>query len=504
MSKQIKNIAELTGNSSKAKGYKVKEVALNSFICDWNKKTVGELWVQTHNISGINLRHMDQETSKFLNVQNHEILRRDEVERIIELLYGDSDMELSRNEKRVREALRASLWDNVLEIPQASKLISFVNTKRFFMFGEKCIIIPRCLMSNSRKSKRLNDLNIRLVNAAIAFVEADKMNDGKEKQEAMRKFWITFNGIKLRIASMLFSKDFKQLYQLKFNGYTAVALTEFCGLNDVYVPEEYAKEHGLNTGDKCIMYRDPVQNLMVVTRIAGFTTDGTIRMNSLVFTYLGGDHDGDKVNIVPIKVLIFKNRKFFRGINKSDFWKSANRLLPSNVLADQELSKLIEGELPADKHYKERVYSTKELLDESSKSQKFIKPLSIEDYLKNQKETVMNMRTVSEGTGVAGSFCNHVMEAADIFGEDLVVTRKTCNDIQQAALDSKHSVATGRKGFKDTPWAQIAALFNNNKKLSKMSEQGIVDEIINIMNGKTKVEVNDQGEGYVDLTSLIK
>lgn len=472
MSKQIEKRNTITEEAPVIKRY----------IFDWDLQSRGEIWTPNENLTAPNLDRLTDENDEFLNLRDHEWWETDEIDRIIGLIDGTKS-NMTKDERSFQRILRNALWNNELELDTASQLVKFINNKRVLDIGDSMVIIPRCLVSEENADKMLCDFNIRLLNIAITYrkieIGTKSGMDVFELNELKDRFYGQLNALKFRISAGIFSKDFKKMYQMKFNGYTSVALTDFLDLDEVYIPNWYAKKHKIRIGDTCLMFRHPIQNIFIAVKVAGFTGDGTIRVNSLVFTWLGGDHDGDKVEIVPVKVLIKDNEEFFGDGRKEAFLEEIERLLPSNICKDAELSELIPGE-PTEEDYELEIYSLEEMLDASEKSQKYVDEIDTNSYLENQKGTVLNMRTVKDGTGIAGFFCNNLMETTELAGEDLITARNICNIIQQAALDSKHDAATG-KGYEATVWAKIATLFNNTYGLKQLTEQGIVEKLIDIM-----------------------
>jgi len=87
------------------------------------------------------------------------------------------------------------------------------------------------------------------------------------------------------------------------------------------------------------------------------------------------------------------------------------------------------------------------------------------DYLNNYSQTVLNMLTVKDGTGHAGSFAIWSVEIASVAGLDVPLGREIANIFQRKALDSKH--IQGKGGYKESPWYKICELrYNLNYHLS--------------------------------------
>lgn len=133
-----------------------------------------------------------------------------------------------------------------------------------------------------------------------------------------------------------------------------------------------------------------------------------------------------------------------------------------------------------------------EMLQESKKSVKFLTKRNEEEILQNQLETVLNMRTVKEGTAFAGSFANWLFEIARNNHLNLTMARKLGDLIQQKALDSKH--VTGGDGFRDSEWYKIVELKQTDYK---SSPEKIEEKIKKILAGEkiNKIEnYNDEFE----------
>ena len=129
-----------------------------------------------------------------------------------------------------------------------------------------------------------------------------------------------------------------------------------------------------------------------------------------------------------------------------------------------------------------------DMLHESKKSMKYAGKINEQDYLDNQASTVLNMRTVKEGTAFAGAFANWIFEKARVHGYDLVLARHLGDLIQQEALDSKHT--TGGKGFMDSQWYKLVSLKNS---CYRDNYDEILKKIEQIMNN-TYVEPEDKDD----------
>ena len=127
------------------------------------------------------------------------------------------------------------------------------------------------------------------------------------------------------------------------------------------------------------------------------------------------------------------------------------------------------------------------MLQASKKSMKYAKEVKGEDYIDNQSSTVLNMRTVKEGTAFAGGFANWLFEISRNNGLDLITARKIGDLIQQESLDSKHTI--GGNGFADSKWFKIV---NLRKTSYKKCIKEIEEEIKSILNEKEESPVINQ------------
>ncbi|MGL5316244.1 MAG: hypothetical protein ACRC92_23500 [Peptostreptococcaceae bacterium] len=125
-------------------------------------------------------------------------------------------------------------------------------------------------------------------------------------------------------------------------------------------------------------------------------------------------------------------------------------------------------------------------IKESAKSEKYYKEAP--DYLEEQTDNILGMRTVKEGTAFAGAFCNWIMEVASVNEMDLVPARNISNNFQREALDSKST-----KGglFSETAWFKIIQL--KNSVTSNDSTEDIERKIIAILNGES-IEIEKKSD----------
>lgn len=139
-----------------------------------------------------------------------------------------------------------------------------------------------------------------------------------------------------------------------------------------------------------------------------------------------------------------------------------------------------------------------DILHESKKSMNYINN-SRPDYTTNHLENVKNMLTVKEGTALAGSFCNLIMEVARNYNLDMEIARGISNRFQRVALDSKHT--TGVKTYTDLPWHKLRdLLFDPAYNLKNMPEERILEIINNIIDtGDAQIKIDCNTDNYEDV-----
>ena len=113
-------------------------------------------------------------------------------------------------------------------------------------------------------------------------------------------------------------------------------------------------------------------------------------------------------------------------------------------------------------------------------------------YKDNMLETALNMRTVKEGTAIAGAFAIWVVETASVVGADMHLAREIANKMQRASLDAKHS--QGDNGYKSATWAKICEVANTIDRHS--SEKDILERIISICEEKESSTSNTSNESF--------
>lgn len=415
------------------------------------------------------------------NWKKYEVLSEEEVAKIVELT----------NHEIVGNLVKSMIWDNELEIPEIKELIDLLNLKRLFKYNidgeDYAIILPS---KRNITEGRLNHMNNMLLKCGIAYCEYKNAPEDMKK-DLLTKFMNTRHKLMLAIESNIFSKNFKEMYRMKFEGVSGVCLTGNVSINGIMIPKWYAKKHNIEIGDLVIVYRDPVQNMILALKVEGFT-ENEMRVHSQVFTWLNGDHDGDKIQAIPLKVFLEVNKEFID--NEQDIINEVIDLLPSNLLnkekfpnmlsnANMEFIETEEIETPS---------SMLDMLHQSEKSMKYADKIVEQDYLDNQASTVLNMRTVKEGTAFAGSFANWIFDSVKNADGDLELARHLGDMFQQEALDSKHT--TGGKGFMDSEWYKIVSL---RYSCYRDSYNIIEDKIKAILeNPDTAVENDDYNDDF--------
>lgn len=410
--------------------------------------------------------------------KNYEVLTEEDISSLVELTMDEN----------IGVYISGLLYDNVLEIPEIASLIDLLNLKRLFKYSldgeDYYLVLPS---KREITSGVLNHMNSMLIKVAKAYYEYAK-SDIEEKDDRYAMFMNLRHKLVLMIESEVFSKDFKKLYRMKFKGITGVCLTGNVSINGIQIPLWYAKKYGIQIGDIGIVFRDPVQNLIIALQVEGFT-ENEIRVHSKVFVLLGGDHDGDKCQFIPLKSFLKENVEY-TGRYTLNIVEEVHKLLPSNIFTDD--SKFLPMFEHMDYNFTKQEFSTPhtmlDMLHESKKSMKYAGTINEQDYLDNQASTVLNMRTVKEGTAFAGAFANWIFEKARVHGYDLVLARHLGDLIQQEALDSKHT--TGGKGFMDSQWYKLVSLKNS---CYRDNYDEILKKIEQIMNN-TYVEPEDKDD----------
>lgn len=431
------------------------------------------------------IKGLSRESVKELGrFKKYELLTQEDIESLVSLT----------TDENIGSYIKSLLYDNILEIPEISSLIDLLNLKRLFKYeidGEECYLA----LPSKREitSGVMNHMNSMLIKVARAYYEW-RSCEIEEKEDRFKMFSNLRHKLILMIEAEVFSKDFKNMYRMKFKGVTGVCLTGNVSINGIQIPEWYAEKYGISIGDIGIVFRDPVQNLIISLKVEGFT-ENEMRVHSKVFVLLGGDHDGDKVQFIPLKNFLSANKEY-TGEFTLDIVEEVNRLLPSNIfkLDSKFLPMFEQGDIDFTPKKFDTPHTMLDMLHASNKSMKYAGRINEQDYLDNQASTVLNMRTVKEGTAYAGSFANWLFEKARLHGMDLVLARHLGDLIQQEALDSKHT--TGGKGFQDSVWFKLVNLKN---KCYRDSYDDILRKIELILNGEYVDDSENENDCNSDL-----
>lgn len=396
-----------------------------------------------NNVNGLTKEFFD----KLGNFENYEELTQKDVEELVQL----------EQHPQLGKYIKSMLFNNDLEVPEIAGIIDLLNMKRYFKYyldgNEYFLVIPS---KRNISSGILNNMNALLLKTARAYYQYAHC-EVEDKEKNLELFMNLKHKLILAIETNIFSKEFKNMYQMVFSGITGVCLTGNVSINGIQIPQWYARENKINIGDIGIVFRDPVQNLIIALKVEGFT-ENEIRVHSKVFTWLGGDHDGDKAQFIPLKNFLKANEEY-TGEFALDIIQEVNDLLPSRLLEHGRFMPLLQS---ADLDVIPKPFSTPhsmlEMLEESEKSLKYSGAIDEQDYISNQQSTVLNMRTVKEGTAFAGAFANWIFEKARVHNYDMCLARHLGDLVQQEALDSKHTV--GGQGFMDSQWYKITDLKN--------------------------------------------
>lgn len=386
----------------------------------------------------------------------------------------------------IGEYMRDLLYMKEAEVPEITHIINWINSKRVFLYTIDGVQYVTALPKNREIVEgRVNAFSMKLINLALAWIDFKDAVEEDEK-DYFNKFIYYRKSIVMDILKRFASKEFKAKYRSKFKGITGVALTGNVGIDECMVPEWYADKHKIKAGDYICAFRHPVQNIFVVLKVVGFT-ENELRIHSQVFTWLGGDHDGDKLYFVPFNSLYWDNKRYFYKVaNYVELKQQVVALLPSQLLLKNQAKNLFN--CVYDGRVGHRTISTLEMLRESKKSMTFAAPICVEDYIDNQFQTVLNMRTVKDGTASAGAFCNWLMEVATLAHLDLEEARGICDIIQQAALDSKHNKSTGN-GYTDAIWFKLVELRKKHKNIV-----AIVAQMLAILAGNEEQVLEEDKE----------
>lgn len=254
--------------------------------------------------------------------------------------------------------LNGSIEDDEYGIIQP--LLDFLHQKRVFVFvdneGIKRVIgIP----AEREIGTGLCAFTKDLLNCALRYKSYSESDD---KTASWKSFSGAVFGLQKRIVQRLFSKKFKEKLDFSFNGISGVALTGNVSLSGIQLPKWYCKKHGLKIGDLVVVTRDPIQNIFVTLKIEGYTRN-EIRVNSHMFTFLGGDFDGDRIHVVPFVAIMEELRdRGFDDFTISTILYELTGLLPKHLFNNPKFARLIR-----DYEWIEPVYVTSISFDDLEK-----------------------------------------------------------------------------------------------------------------------------------------
>lgn len=159
-----------------------------------------------------------------------------------------------------------------------------------------------------------------------------KIEDEPTRIKYYEAFWNKLYVLRLNIAKRLFSKRFSEKYLFNFHGFSGVALTHSRGLDEILVPEWF----GLKIGDLVMVTRDPVQNVVVVLKVVGFTKNEIRVSPDMLDRYLAGDCDGDKIQVIELSSIYNMNSQYFVRTYE-EFYEEAMKLIPGENFGFNEL-----------------------------------------------------------------------------------------------------------------------------------------------------------------------
>lgn len=180
---------------------------------------------------------------------------------------------------------------------------------------DSIIVVPHGEVSFSR---RLGEL-------AEIYYKIQTLEDKEAKKKGFENFYTKLYVLRLEIAKRLFSKRFSRKYLFHFEGISGVALTHSRGIDEILVPEW----SGLKIGDYAMVTRDPIQNIVVVCKVVGFTPNQIRVSPEMLDRYLAGDCDGDKIQIISLEDIYNMNSQYFRRTYE-EFYAECMKLIPGD------------------------------------------------------------------------------------------------------------------------------------------------------------------------------
>lgn len=287
-------------------------------------------WVY-QDMSSIGAPEFTSDIIQELKIRKGEILTMDELETVYGMInhpdYG----------KYVSGLLNNSIQDDEFGVIQP--LLDFLHQKRFFIFKD-CEGVARVIGIPSDRviGRGFCSFSKSLLGVAVAY---KNYSESLEKATAYKAFESRVFAIQKAIAGRLFSKKFKDKLNFSFKGLSGVALTGNVTLDGVQLPLWYCKKHGLKIGDLVMVTRDPIQNIVMCLRIEGYTAN-EIRVNSHMFTFLGGDFDGDRINIIPFLAIKLELReRGFDDLTISTVLYECVKLIPKHMFKQEKFARLL-------------------------------------------------------------------------------------------------------------------------------------------------------------------
>lgn len=236
--------------------------------------------------------------------------------------------------------LRENLYDyDIAKVnTNLAKIIELAHSKRFISFisdtGErKYFGIP----SNEQKEDgRLNSLHHKLMKSAMVYDSYASCEDEKTKKRHYEHFMNLLGQMKILMISRVFSKEIKSLYKLIVKGIKGVALTGNVSLNGVALPKEYCDKLSLKIGDKVLVIRHPVQNLIICCTLERYTKDNTVRCHHRTIELLDGDFDGDELGFIPVNSILnqMKDYKFEKSDTMKFIHSELEKITPTKLFAN--------------------------------------------------------------------------------------------------------------------------------------------------------------------------
>lgn len=182
------------------------------------------------------------------------------------------------------------------------------------------------------RNQSLNYFSSLLFQAMLSYHKYQICEKEDDKADLLKEFLGKIHSFRMAINKRVFSKEFKNHITLSLKGYSGVVLTGNVGIDEIEIPKHVADKFNLSIGDQVIVYRDPVQNVFISLTIVGFTRN-EIRMNPLTILVTDGDCDGDKIQVIPVSILLDELSHFLSVGELEDIRKELINIRPSNLLS---------------------------------------------------------------------------------------------------------------------------------------------------------------------------